>query len=94
MVRVSELDYSADSSSRFESLRARPWAMWLDSGRTHSDDARYDILVADPYLTLTTRGATTEIQSRKGTTTSDRDPLALIEEYLGERAAPISTLPS
>jgi para-aminobenzoate synthetase component 1 len=54
---------------------------------------RYDVLATEPYLTLTTRGAITEIKSREGTVVSARDPLALLAEALGERAEPVADLP-
>ena len=67
--------------------------MFLDSGFGGPHAGRYDVLAADPYLTLTTRGATTEIRSRGQSTISARDPLELLAEALGDRTEAIADLP-
>jgi para-aminobenzoate synthetase component 1 len=91
--RLAELDYFPDSALRFRALLDKPWAAFLDSGCGGSVAGRYDILTADPYLTLTTRGETTEMRSRDAATFSTRDPLELLAEALGERAPPVESLP-
>jgi para-aminobenzoate synthetase component 1 len=91
--RLVELEYSADSAPRFRAFRDRPWAVFLDSGHGSGFAGRYDILAAEPSVTLTTRGATTEIRSRGGSTLSRRDPLELIAEALGDRTEPVGDLP-
>ena len=55
--------------------------------------ARYDILAADPWLTLTTRGEITTIRSRDRERLSDNDPLSLIREHLGDRCRARPDLP-
>ena len=92
-VRVTELDYVADTATRFGGLADRDWAILLDSGRKRMSGGRYDIYAADPYLTLTTRGPITEIQSRSGCTTSEGDPLEVLREVLGPAVAPDPALP-
>jgi para-aminobenzoate synthetase component 1 len=91
--RLVELEYSADSTLRFHALRERSWPVFLDSGHGSAFAGRYDILAADPYLTLTTHGATTEIRSGGRSEISRRDPLELIAEALGDRTDPIAGLP-
>jgi para-aminobenzoate synthetase component 1 len=91
--RLAELEYSPDSAPRFRALLDKPWAAFLDSGYGGNVAGRYDILAADPYLTLTTRGETTEIRSRDGAEFSTRDPLELVAEALGDRADPVGNLP-
>ena len=93
MTRLLELDYSADSTQRFESMLDLPWAAYLDSGPQRTALARYDVLAADPYLTITTRGTTTEIRSRGGLQYSDRDPLTLVAEALGPPVEGLAELP-
>ena len=67
--------------------------MWLDSAAADDRD-RFDILVADPYLTLRTRGASTEIARRDGVIEeSQRSPFKLVREHLGEAAAGVPGLP-
>ncbi|WP_428099102.1 aminodeoxychorismate synthase component I [Candidatus Rariloculus sp.] len=87
MLKVTELQYVADSAARLEALSDRPGCAFLDSGTAsdRSGNARYDILSADPYLTLTTRGAVTTIRSRRTETQSLDDPLSLLRQQLGER---------
>jgi para-aminobenzoate synthetase component 1 len=70
-----------------------PWGMWLDSAAADDRD-RFDILVADPYVTLRTRGPTTEIARRGGLVEqSQRSPFELVREHLGEVAAGVAGLP-
>lgn len=65
----------------FATLAEQPWAIWLDSGDSAHIDARYDILVWQPELTLCTYGNKTNIHhvESKTTHTSDEDPLSLLE---------------
>ena len=93
MPRLVELEYSADSALRFHALREHAWPVFLDSGHGSAFAGRYDILAADPSVTLTTRGATTEIRSRGESALSRRDPLELIAEALGDRTETVEVLP-
>jgi para-aminobenzoate synthetase component I len=93
LARITELDYLPESARRFQSLLGRPWCAFLDSGRGGGRAGRYDILAADPYVTLTTRGAVTEIRSATSVELSERDPLELLAERLGERTESGSALP-
>jgi para-aminobenzoate synthetase component 1 len=90
---LSELPYCADSARLFEALADRPWSMFLDSGRPFVEQGRYDILVADPMLTLTTRGALTEIRSRHKVELSKQDPFALLRRYLQPVEPPLPEVP-
>jgi para-aminobenzoate synthetase component 1 len=70
-------------AERFRTLADLPWCVWLDSAAA-SGAERYDILAADPYLRLRTRGSVTEIERRDGAVDrSERPPLALLREALG-----------
>ena len=93
--RIAELDYSVAVAARFRTLADLPWPVWLDSAARGVDSSgRFDILVADPYVTLRTRGAVTEIRMRDGAaSTSTRQPLELLREQLGERALGAPGLP-
>ena len=83
--RIIELPHWDAVDRRFRTLAGMPWAAWLDSAALGSHE-RFDILVADPFVTLRTRGATTEIARRDGAATqSRRPPLELLREELGER---------
>ncbi len=78
----TELPYHPEPQRLFSSLAALPWSMWLDSGGSGGELGRYDIFVADPYLTLVTRGKETLITSFAEITYSDDDPFALLREEL------------
>jgi para-aminobenzoate synthetase component 1 len=80
---LTELPYCKDSSTLFACIAHRPWAMFLDSGHPRSSYGRYDILVADPVITLTTRGELTEICGPSGSEISRSDPFSLVRDYLG-----------
>jgi para-aminobenzoate synthetase component 1 len=67
--------------------------VWLDSSDASARE-RFDILVADPFVTLRTRGATTEIAGRDGAATrSQRPALELLREELGEVSQGAAGLP-
>jgi len=59
---LEELPYAPDSGALFEAIADLPWAVFLDSGQHHPGQSRYDILAAEPYARLLTRGNLTEIQ--------------------------------
>ncbi|MCI0591654.1 MAG: aminodeoxychorismate synthase component I, partial [Gammaproteobacteria bacterium] len=82
--RLTELPYVCDSTDRFAVFAERPWCVFLDSGGPATEYGRYDILAADPYLTLTAWGDITIIQSRDGKEYSSRDPFTLLKRCLGE----------
>ncbi|MGP9435088.1 aminodeoxychorismate synthase component 1 [Ewingella sp. AOP8-B2-18] len=95
--RLHTLPYHPDALlARFAPLSAQPWAMLLHSGSADHAHNRFDILVADPLIRLTTRGDSTEIASATGTQVSDADPFLLIEQQLqhsGLRAESREDLP-
>jgi para-aminobenzoate synthetase component 1 len=82
--RFAELEYEPDSAKIFRNLLDLPHGVFLDSGHGSPFGGRYDVLAADPYVTLTTRGPETEIRSRLGVERSREDPLALLGRYLGD----------
>ncbi len=83
---LTELPYHADSAALFESVVDLPWAVFLDSGRHHPGQSRYDILAAQPYMRLITRGNLTEIYT-DGIELSREDPFVLLRRYLDMDAA-------
>ncbi len=93
--RITELPYWHDAAPHVRTLAGLPWTVWLDSAAPGSGSSgRFDIIVADPYVTLRTRGGTTQIERRGGgTATSARPPLQLLRELLGDLAAPTPGLP-
>jgi len=78
---LTELPYQPDSARLFEAIADLPWAVFLDSGRHHPAQSRYDILSAQPYVRLVTRGPLTEIYSDT-IELSREDPFSLLRRAL------------
>ena len=91
--RIVELGYAVDTPRRFEALNAGPWSVVLDSGRPASGRGRYDILAAEPYATLTTRGSLTEVRHGESVELSERDPIELLKAQLGPPLRSIPGIP-
>lgn len=70
----------------FAPLASQPWAMLLHSGFAEHSHNRFDILVADPCVTLTTRGAVTDIcRGTEPARPSSADPFSLLQQQLAEQ---------
>lgn len=78
---LTEVPYRADSARLFEAIADLPWAVFLDSGLHHPTQSRYDILSAQPYLRVVTRGALTEING-EGIELSREDPFDILRDVL------------
>jgi len=89
---LTELPYHEDSACLFEAIADLPWAVFLDSGRHYPAQSRYDILSAQPYLRLVTRGALTEIYG-DGVELFREDPFSLLKRTLAVDAACGGELP-
>jgi para-aminobenzoate synthetase component 1 len=89
---LTEIPYRADSAALFEAVADRPWAVFLDSGLHHPGQARYDIIAAEPYVRLVTRGALTEVHAER-TELSRADPFELLRQYVAMDAACAGELP-
>jgi para-aminobenzoate synthetase component 1 len=92
MPLLTELPYAPDSATLFEAIADWPWAVFLDSGLHHPGQARYDILSAQPYTRLVTRGALTEVNGG-GIELSRDDPFELVRRALGFDRACSGPLP-
>jgi para-aminobenzoate synthetase component 1 len=93
MCLLTEIPYRTDSSQLFAAIAGRPWAVFLDSGHPLTHAGRYDILAADPYLTLCTFGEYTEISGGDENRISRDDPFDLLREALGPRVDNDTGLP-
>jgi para-aminobenzoate synthetase component 1 len=92
-MRIAPLRYEQDSARLFRAVAGLPWAVWLDSGAPGAS-GRYDVVAADPFVTLRTRGSVTHVEPRGGRArASAAPPLELLREQLGERAAAEPRLP-
>ncbi|HEX5048100.1 MAG TPA: aminodeoxychorismate synthase component I [Gammaproteobacteria bacterium] len=91
--RITELEHWDAVAPRFRCIADLPWPAWLDSSSPLAG-ARYDVLVADPCITLRTRGSVTEIARRDGSAAeSTRAPFELVREALGSPCASVQGLP-
>jgi len=79
---LRSLPYPRDSAELFAPLAAHPWAMLLESAARMGGD--YDIFVAEPVVTLVTRGGVTTICQGGRCREEPRDPLLLLREQLAE----------
>ena len=78
-----ELSYQLDSAYYFESVRNLPWPIFLDSANTNHKIGRYDIIAADPFITLETLDSDTDIRFRNGDRElSTKDPFDLLQHIL------------
>ena len=85
----TELPYHTDSEVYFEAIRAQNWPTFLDSNAHQHSDSRYDILTADPFITLMTLGDNTLITYETGETElSSDDPFHLLQEVLQQYQPP------
>ncbi|ADU69541.1 aminodeoxychorismate synthase component 1 [Pantoea sp. At-9b] len=81
IVKTLALNYTPDTLTQlFSPLAHQPWAMLLTSGQADHADNRFDIMTADPRVTLITRGAMTEIGHQHHIQTSADDPLHLLQQ--------------
>ena len=91
---VARLPYWADSRAYYAPLRDLPWPVWLDSGYPMSGGGRYDIIAADPCVTIVQEAGDTVV--RRG---DDRvDPVSrglfdCLRRELGDVRAPLADLP-
>lgn len=89
----TELPYPEDSAKLFTKLRSRHWPVILDSANTSGENGRYDILSADPFITLETWGEETRISEKQGNRTSTTDPFDILEELLSPMHQSQTSLP-
>ena len=85
-----EISYADDSAKLFAQICHQPWAIFLDSGQAINPETnqpgsqygRYDILVAEPFITVVTRGERTEITQDNIVSISMEDPFVILNNLL------------
>ncbi|OAT37241.1 aminodeoxychorismate synthase component 1 [Proteus myxofaciens] len=84
LLQQRELTYTPDLALRvFAPIASLPWSSLLHSGFAEHTHNRFDIIVADPLITLETRKQTTIIKEKNGTVKrSKKDPFLLIQTAL------------
>ncbi|GAB1072618.1 MAG: aminodeoxychorismate synthase component I [Shewanella algae] len=79
---IRVLDWQLSTLELFSHFSSEPWAMLLDSADAQHNDARYDIIVAEPIARLVTMAETTQISEASGVRRSSDDPFALLQQLL------------
>ncbi len=77
-----ELPYVADGAALFARVADKPWAVYLDSGQPASQYGHYDIIVAEPVMTLVTQDGNTTITGPEGEQVATDDPFLLLKRLL------------
>ena len=88
-----DLAYEEDSTRLFARVAERPWAIYLDSGQPASQYGHYDIIVCDPFMTLSTIDGETVISDQAGQRRAADDPFKLLKEALADYPATACALP-
>lgn len=86
------LPYRSDSTTLFETVADRPWAVFLDSGSHLPGQSRYDIIAAEPYIRLVARGPLTQVHTDSIALSRD-DPFQLLKRHLDIDPALAGDLP-
>ncbi len=101
------LKYHVNTAQLFDRISHKPWAMLLDSGQPHSEYGRYDIIVADPFVTISTfedrvkvenenaseSNVRTEIVQNGLRTVSQEDPFLILNNLLAPYQIAPNSLP-
>ncbi|MEI8363017.1 MAG: aminodeoxychorismate synthase component I [Betaproteobacteria bacterium] len=99
------LKYNANSAELFNRLSHKPWSILLDSGQPQSQYGRYDVMVADPFITISSfedvaednldsdKRLRTEITQNGLTTITHEDPFAILNRLLAPYQATKNALP-
>lgn len=88
------LPYRPDALlTRFAAFSRQPWAMLLHSGFADHPHNRFDIMVADPRVTLSTRGEKTTITQNGIAQIVAGDPFALLQQALADLGIDAETQP-
>ncbi len=88
-----DLNYKNNSTALFERIRHLDWAIWLDSGKPLGEYGRYDIMVATPFIKLSTTGQVTKIERESGVETSLDDPFSILKILLSAYKVEPDTCP-
>ena len=86
MQDVVPLPYQEDPCGYFARIRARPGAVFLDSGRPHSSAGRFDILSSDPVARVESRGGITREWHDGRERAAGGSPFAVIAKLLEDLA--------
>ncbi|BCM24935.1 aminodeoxychorismate synthase component I [Methyloradius palustris] len=77
-----QIAYTSDSATLFARIVHMPWAVYLDSGQPQSQYGRYDIMSANPFITITCKDGGTELTDKTGVRVSTDDPFTILKNIL------------
>ncbi len=78
-----QLPYQSDAAIHyFAPISSQPWAMLLHSGSANHPHNRFDILVAEPLITLLSHEKSTAINEHGDTYITEEDPFYLLKKQL------------
>ncbi len=81
-LQIHPLPYFPDSARIFSAIAHKPWSVFLDSGYPHTHQGRFDIIAADPVVSLQTKGRQTTIDQAGEISVSSEDPFQLVQRFL------------
>ncbi len=85
--KIIKLKYCANSADVFEIIRTLKRPVFLDSNHPNSQLQRFDIIAAEPIISLTTKNGFTEIyQDKTALFTSRKNPFDLLQQMLNKYA--------
>lgn len=82
-----EISYQQNSALIFNKIAHLPWAIFLDSGQPKSEFGHYDIMVANPFVRLITKGNVTEVIAANGVSSTQDDPFEVLKNTMASYQA-------
>ena len=91
------LKYQTNTAQLFERISHKPWSILLDSGQPQGQYGRYDIIVADPFVMVSSIensvGVKTEINQLGKVDVSTKDPFDILNKLMEPYKAPQINVP-
>ncbi len=89
-LQFKQINYTPDLATHlFSPISSDNWAMLLRSASTSHVDSRFDILVANPIVTIVTQGATTQVTEWDTDYQTNDDPFTVIQNVQNRHLPPL-----
>lgn len=92
-VHVKQLPYLNDGSVYFETIKSKPYPVFLDSCADTINSGRYDIIAAAPSKRIRSKNSVITISSTQSTIETDDDTFEVLRKELGPKIKIDSSLP-
>ena len=92
-LRKLEIEYLANTAERLTALVGMEGFAFLDSCPPKIASGRWDIIVAQPRVQITTVGSITKVRIDHTSYESDQDPLSIVQQYLEDYPAESTSVP-